>query len=355
VLVPAEAVAAAESLDVGTLQALLKKKRAAQAAEATVVPPLPAYEPADALAGLHFEYGLELAFRPESDPLRVQAERLVPLLYGPPLKSTGSPSWDRKCSLQRMFEASLPKFVEHLKAKTGDRHMSSCGKNEIEFPSPVMTHMSQIEWYYARIKALADGIGAKPDNDKSTSGGGHVHVSPLGTANWTDSDFVAALLEVCDKPWLSWIFNDPDDHGTAMSPVSSIVRAAWKMDEDTDGWLDVADFAKCAVRRNENNKKPTLEFRFFAAPRDWDEQRAHIVFLDRWLSSFLPHKGRKYDKKEIPDLPHFLPRHLMQVSFEAARKGFVKLLKELKLPLSDYQRFIDRNLKVRYDKGWIRN
>jgi hypothetical protein len=347
-------------LDEETLREALKKVRAKKRAEKQAQEaPLPPYvRPEGEEDLLSFEYGLELAFRPTSNPDAIPSEKLAPLLYVLPQgRIRERYSYGTQTPIRVMSLLALEKFAKHIGAPEGrPDSLSTCGANEVEFPSPILSRWSQLEWYYARIKALADATGMTTDNEHKNSGGGHIHVSPLN-GEWSDNQKYTILLGYLDNPWLCWVFNDPDDSSTAVYPGRALINAMfdWYEEHKREGswWRALELSGNIGVRRNSGIKK-TMEFRFFQAPKNWDEQRLHVLFLDKWLKHML-----RDLKKIVPSKPPvpkwWLPQDLSAINYGFARHQFHKLLDELGLSRDDYEVFVQRNMKTRFVRNWPRN
>lgn len=357
---PDEEVLLSELLDLllltkeDRLKSLLQKRRRAKVAQAAIsVPPMPTYvAPDDPADMLNYEYGMELAFRPNQPPHLILPEKLVPLLCVAP-KIDPSKSRSRHSSLFLMYQEAAPNYAAQIGAKHGSYNMSTCSWSEIEFPSPIMTKLSQIEWYYNLIRSVADGIGATVDNSKTNSGGGHLHVTPI-KREWTDWEQYAIIMAMCEQPWLGWVFNDPDDSETAVSPAPEITRSLLRH-PNADHWWEYIRLSgdSVAVRPNDQTIT-TMEFRIFQAPLNWAEQRLHVLFLNRWLGQVLKDPKRTVPK-QMPAMSYMFPQDLMGITFDKASRAFNKTLSAIGLDPADYAPFVERNMKVRYDKGWTRN
>lgn len=336
----------------------LKKQKVREAEAETQLPPLPPYvqpdDPADKLA---FEFGLELAFRPKGDPDKIDAATLAPLVHLPmsKIKTGNGGIFFRPNMLQKAFHAVFEGWAKQMKAETHNTKMSSCSSSEIEFPSPIMTRISQVSWYYDRVRNIADGIGAKVDSEKRNSGGGHMHVTKL-KGDWTDAEKFSVVMAMIEEPWIGWVFNDPDDRSTAISPVKAFINAMWNWDDDCATWWDAFDLdgSHTSVRWN-TGAKPTIEFRCFQAPQNREEQLLHVKFVDRWLTDVLTNRKQKLNKKTPPTLPYLFPQELVQIKFGEANAKFNARLTQIGLNPLDYLPLVERNMKKRYDNGWVRN
>lgn len=376
-----------QNLSVEKLAEMLKKKRQEERAQRLlneVVVPFPEYvKPTGKEDVLNYEYGLELAFRPMRKPSLITAQELAPLMHVKPFlkkpqgRSHKPGSWHYTgdtCVLQHMFEDMLEEVIPLIGASKGSSRLSSCGEGEIEFVSPIMERWSQIEWYYKLIRGIADKLGAKVDTDKVNSGGGHIHVSPKGKSKpetgvfslstaankknqWEDWQLAVIVIEACQQPWLPWIFNDPEDKTTARCAAIDVLKTVWEGFGSSAPWythrLD-RRLGNNAVRIN-SQRKTTLEFRMFAAPHNLEEQKLHVMFVDGFIKWCLSRPNMRTRIREEPKLKYITPSDLREITYDTAVGRFKDQLDKLGLEWAAYKVFVERNMKKRYDNGWVRD
>ncbi len=93
----------------------------------------------------------------------------------------------------------------------------------------------------------------------------------------------------------------------------------------------------------------------FGAPLNAAEQKLHVIFLDRWIKKTISDNDLEGKTKRQPMLKYTMPADFADISYDKAVGEFKNQLAGLKLDYADYQPFVERNLKFRYDKGLIRN
>ncbi len=264
------------------------------------------------------------------------------------------------------------RIIDHVLDKEAlGLHSRSAHKDSyaVEVPSKPISTLGGVKKFYDSVSPIMRGLGLTPHHPKLTSGGGHIHVGGM-----KDRDMINIVRHVQNNPWLAWTFNEPDDSNSAVSyteeldDLDATLRDAAKTCNTNPTLFcdELSDDAQIAflfygnpefatrdyipddkshvVRYCERHK--TLEFRFFEAPVDWDEQEAHVRFLD----AYIRHIKSKYAKEFV----------VVEVDTAAKLKAFTKaqceqafraFLTELGLPSAPYERMITENLGYRFKKG----
>jgi hypothetical protein len=102
-----------------------------------------------------------------------------------------------------------------------------------------------------------------------------------------------------------------------------------------------------SVRVTSHGPRGTQELRFFDGPHTVQEQIAHALFADRWMT---------WAKKQPRGVWRFnSEQELKAISLKQAKAEFYDMLKTLKLPRADYEVFVRRNLNTRYRLKLRRN
>ena len=239
----------------------------------------------------------------------------------------------------------------------------------VEVPSKVLKTWGTVKEFYDKAAGTLLEIGLMPHHPKITSGGGHIHVGPI-----KEMLALNIIRDMQNRPWLTWTFNEPDDGTTActftksLNGLSDTVRAA-ATNVNVDPGLfcdDLNEDAQIALVFYGNPKfvssdwlpsskgkmlryiarHKTLEFRMFEAPANWQEQEAHIRFIE----SYIAWVEATYKKSPATVTIDRLEQ-LKSMTEESCRMEFVKFLEILGLPAAPYQRMLDQNLAYRFKKG----
>lgn len=186
----------------------------------------------------------------------------------------------------------------------------------VEFNSPVLRTLQQIEDFYRLVRRIAKARDWPIHHPLWTSGGGHLHVSrKRGDIN----ALVLAEMAFHQQHFLSWAFNDIEDFDVVLP------RRNYGFNNKTGN-------IECLMN--------TVELRFFRAPHCLREQLLHVRFADAWLG-YLLQQGHSRD---LPSTPR--PRN-----FRAARTSFLGTIEAIGLAPREYALFV-RNLKAKFDYGY---
>lgn len=240
------------------------------------------------------------------------------------------------------------------------------GERAIETASSPFTDLAEISKWYQCMARAAEIIGFQPHDPKMISGGGHIH------ARYTPSLAMKAFRDILRRPYLLWVFNDPNDKGCNLfneavgkidPDLIKIVNALpedVKLDKMFDRGYMSEEFRRAIMyyaKSTENTKSAwlfddkgyplrwcarydTLEFRFFDAPANWEEQKSHVMFVDaytRWL-------------KNQPMVPteNLAPKAIRKYTTDSAQVEFYAFCQTLDLNPDDYESQVVRNLE-----GWL--
>lgn len=286
--------------------------------------------------------------------------------------------------------------------------------NSVEVSSKILRNWGEVRTFYDTVTRLTTAVGCTPHSQHHTSGGGHIHVGDLSVG-----ECVNILRVLQNRPWISWVFNDPDDDRSANSFCDSLESmtmvkrvSASDFTEDEDDFDDRAEYRaaakKWAAEQNAIADKggsnalidaatklnvdlsvllsgasldskartaltfyanpvyvdrkwlpsdksgmlrwvpgyKTLEFRFFQAPLDWNEQMAHLKFVEAlilWVRRELK------DVYEVTNVS--TEKQLQDITLEKAQAGFLSFLDVLGLPHKPYARMLVENLPDRFKRG----
>ena len=239
----------------------------------------------------------------------------------------------------------------------------------VEAPSIPLKTWGALRSFYDAVSPAMLGAGCSPHHMTITSGGGHIHCGGLSVALMAN-----ILRDVQNKPWLSWVFNEPDDSrsaGTFTTDVESVTQELKELARTINVKLSLvtrqvneaakAAFTFYADTKNieaemlpssksdmllYNDEHETLEFRFFEAPANWAEQLAHVKFLDayiRWAKT-------EYATKDAVVVMDTSAK-LKALTLPECEAAFLSFLTVLGLPPGPYARMLDQNLAYRFVKG----
>lgn len=239
----------------------------------------------------------------------------------------------------------------------------------VEVTSKPMYNWGKVKTFYDQVSAAMRLTGLVPHVPEFISGGGHIHVGDV------DADLVANMFrDIQNRPWLNWVFNDPDDQNTHSYAMdlegvkSSLKRAAAICNVDPGLFSDeltsegeaallfygdtkyvsptwFPDDKSRMVRYHSTYE--TFEFRFFQAPDNWKEQEAQIRFVEAYMA---------WMKTTYPEGTNVEVRldtvaKIKAMDEEFCRNQFISFMYTLGLPVSPYQRMLDENLPDWFSRG----
>lgn len=237
----------------------------------------------------------------------------------------------------------------------------------VEAPSPVFEDWGTLKKWYDQTSDMLIEAGCTPHHPKVTSGGGHIHVSKLSPSLMRN-----IFRDMQNRPYLPWIFNEADDDNSADSFTSQLAKVPKELREhaakatfDPSLFGDVNHNGRLAMMFF-GNLKPnvnwfpdskggmlayrgefkTLEFRLFEAPSNWEEQEAHIRFVQQYIQWV----DATYSSK-APVVTMFDPKAEKALKKEDCEREFRALLDVLGLPHGPYERMIAENLTQRFTRG----
>ncbi len=239
----------------------------------------------------------------------------------------------------------------------------------VECPSKPFKKWGDIKKFYDNYSKLMLDIGLLPHNGKISSGGGHIHIGGLKTAH-----MVNLMRDVQNKPWLMWTFNEPDDNTSANSFTDDLTgisdklkKAAMTINADPILFADEIssqgaaalvfygnpEFADTGWLPDDKGKAlryatahHTLEFRFFEAPANWEEQEAQL----RFVHAYVTYIDKTYKNKQV-ELTVTTMGELTAFKRQECEIAFRALLDTLDLPHAPYERMIKENLGYRFKRG----
>lgn len=237
----------------------------------------------------------------------------------------------------------------------------------IEVPSPVFENWGEVKKWYDRVAGMMIDIGCIPHHPKVTSGGGHIHVSKLSP------ELIRNIFrDMQNRPYLAWIFNEADDDNSAatfteeLNDLSKELRAdAARVTFDPSRFGDISDEGQLALTFFSGIKPSlkwfpsdknsmlayrsdfkTLEFRLFEAPSNWEEQQAHIAFVQayiQWVDAAY--------KDKPPVVTMFQTKTEAALTQPQCEAEFRALLTTLGLPFAPFERMVKENLTQRFQRG----
>ena len=251
-----------------------------------------------------------------------------------------------------------------------------CGRDgrAVECPTIPLSSWGDVKKAYDVICGSMVDIGLVPSVEGSIGGGNHMHVGPMPART-----MVNLFRDLQNRPYLAWVFNEPDDNITAKSFTEFLEEMTPKLREqaklisksgiDPTLFMDnssISDEGKNALTfygllesfvlewlpddkshalRYASDQK-TLEFRFFETPLNWQECESQLMFVEAYI--------RWIEKKHTKDAVEVKIEKASQMAAyteEQARTEFTAFIAELGLPLERYEVWLKENLPVRFERG----
>jgi len=281
--------------------------------------------------------------------------------------------------------------AEYYKAnKKGLGERTYVDGHVIEIPTEPFTTMRGLYEEYMEAWTYADKYSCVAQSEVIATGSNHINVE-------LDSRMRMRLIrDIANRPYLLWCFQDPcdvQDSASLNEFISKVTKAdieevlnkkvvnnqphfdfwdgpakakKYKMQgrvflftkDEAEGQADFKDSAinyglvryrnlhRCVETYNNPVAPMLAELRFFEAPKDWVEAKLQMDFVDTYLHWL---DQRPWHEFEIPK--YFKQGDLCNLPFEQMKKEFIDFLKELRLPVQKYKKYIDCNLTQRYALG----
>ncbi len=227
----------------------------------------------------------------------------------------------------------------------------------LEFPSPVFERWDTLELFYKIVSEGFKAMKARPHHPATVCGGNHIHF------NVTKKHGRAIIRDIIQHPEIGWVFTQPDDTESASAFLENglLKHSFWNSLFEqyqnptalnwfkmlyTNSPFDAKHTDTKSYAAGFNNNGRTIEFRCAEAPRNWSEMQDQLFFFIQyalWVEKNVDKIG------PIKSLMTY--GALQNISMENAIKRFEKLLAKIGLPKERYQKYINRNLKPRWEDG----
>jgi len=213
------------------------------------------------------------------------------------------------------------------------------GEREIEITSYIHRTMEQAEVFYRTATAGFEALGVKMETSKDAGGGGHLHVTYNKRGGGLKKDTMFNLVwETVARPYINWAFNDPNDATTSRAPIDQM-NIIMNGGHFTFAKGASVRWAQPAHRQSMpsfdedgSTREYTTEFRLFQMPKTWEEQKAHIEFVEAWA-------GAAEDKRYFESIEPIRP----------FKGGKAKAFKSAEECLQLFGEFIVNRLGLDYD------
>lgn len=234
----------------------------------------------------------------------------------------------------------------------------------IEVTGPVFSDWETLEDFYRLNMRLAaeqhHSLEPNPDASRICSGGGHLHLSWLEKPeqNHIDRTFAWLAHDLARYPAVTWAMLDPSDtkiHSPydAINSWQAALRNIWH-DVDRDE-LVVSLRHYCSKRYVLNYSRfDTIEFRLFAAPRNWDEQRAHLNLAMAMLARADKRAKLAVQPTLTPEKMERMQNSWSKWTIETALANFRKYIDQLQLEDRDRHILLElaeENCSLRFSVG----
>lgn len=213
----------------------------------------------------------------------------------------------------------------------------------IELPTEVIRSWPVFARAYLTVTKLMEKYKCYPYSKWHCSGGGHIHINQQRKA------VVNKLFDhFYWRPYIGWAFNDPE------------------ADEDSTLYgcfnYPVYNLKRYGIEISPQDRYNTIEFRFFQAPYNWNEQVEHVVFVQQYLQHIRNTKRQDIKRPPIKEMSLFLVREMeysidsheeerylrkQSWSYVSASVLFLDLIEALGLPKARYVKYTQRNIKQR--------
>lgn len=254
----------------------------------------------------------------------------------------------------------MNKRIQDIKRSTGMYSESRAYADNgcIEVCSPVHRNWKSIvDWYRWMIAQLGSSVTVT--NRKKGSGGAHINSA---IPHKHGEKFMYNLLvDLGNRPYINWIFNDPSDNHTAnciwdskdMQRIHKYVEDKYTSDKEKDPWTNndkeflrklkelivMFDSRGFAIRVK---SELHFEFRCVDAIRSERDLFDTILFFSEYMRDIYTRTvaGEKFESVggSTDELHRFANN---------TRREFNQLLRKIGLSPGDYRRFLDRNFETR--------
>lgn len=290
-----------------------------------------------------------------------------------------SKTWSKKKDIgQGLVEAYASIIKVELESRGINFHNCNSDPDCVEISSLPMKAWKPLAAFYEIVNSIVTFYRLRPRTKFYSSGGGQIHVGDLSVR-----EMVAITRDISNRPYLSWIFNDPEDDINAKSFVSSLCLLTGEDAKKAKRWnkrfyqyhtynpvdnkilrsllwyapdmspngvlgtirahqLFVGIHKSYAVSYREEYE--TLEFRFFEMQKNLGEVEDHVRFLLTYVEWVC--KRLEAGDVSVPTLSH--PMHLKRFTKERCIAEFKALLVQLDLPYAKYRKYVNRNLPLRF-------
>lgn len=222
--------------------------------------------------------------------------------------------------------------------------------DEIEITSPVHRTLEQARVFYQAVyHGFGTTLGLHTCSDTEQSGGGHLHVSRRESGGLSSGTMYKLCWELVARPYIQWAFNDPGDATEAAAPVSFLSGMLTQPSVDYNfrkgagvRWANPSHRNPLHNMEDGNDKYPTTEFRIFEMPQDWDEQLAHIMFVEKWLTAI------EHNDYPLAEIGQWRRGKALGWTYEKCRDDMYTFLTWLGLDWEKYHVIVDRNLEEKF-------
>mgnify|MGYP000694607837 CR=1 FL=1 len=306
--------------------------------------------------------GLEMTYFP---PTEVETSyKKLSKLFSPELVNKARTGYGWK----KPYEALLCHVLHNLVRGCVGDDKDNCHIDGyvIEISTRVFKSISEVGEFYVDTDRYMKAIGLVPWFRSEYGGSCHINLGhSLGNDDRTWARFAKLLhIDLCNRPYLSWIFNSPGDKSNANSFLySEYEDHEWIMNR----FKSRSDLNSCsALQQNKDcyynhrhcyhgtsTSELCIEYRFFEMCKDWSELKHCLDFIIKYQDHFeklaLSNKNAKIRlrfNKEISSAKYFR-RHFPTP--QSCIVEFKALLKTLGLDYKNYRFLVNRNLKLRYE------
>lgn len=247
-------------------------------------------------------------------------------------------------------------MVDKLKCTIPAYHYARCGTDPgvVEISTRILKSWDDMKNTVQTITRKAKKVGLTEKMEYTTGGGGQIH---LGVGNRTPAARLhrhAMLRDMSNRPYVCWMFNDPECTDNAKNPWEAIIGMGddfYSNDRQLLGlsWDYMKSTKLLAITHSKDHvvrlTEDTIEFRFFDMPTSWSQHVLHMEFAFAYFSWIRKRvkAGEKFEAK-IRSRKAFMKYN----DFDKCVSEFRQLIRDLGLSWPKYRKFV-KNLEKRFE------
>lgn len=257
-------------------------------------------------------------------------------------------------NLSKYIEAE--KYIQTRPRELRDYEAIHTDDGVIEIPSPPHETYKEVITFYNGLEKLMKRFELVPWKEGEAGGGLHFHMDMPNLKITMLSAFLRDLfVDIANRPYLTWIFNEPHDIWNANSffRTHASTRFIQKLNKGVFfdfNALDKADFWRKGKPIRYDSYTNTIEYRMFEMARSKEELVAMLNFICNYYEQFIDAYSNKTYREKVSlwiDRNTYNDKEYVKHYIES----FQMLLNQLNLNYNNYEVFVERNFKTRIKWG----